>query len=417
MTKLALLSLTLAACSHDITAFDRIDDVETARDLDVLYVYDTSANHGNYDTMAGQLDVLSAQLATVDGQLPNLRVGVVTADLGIKGTDDALAPAAFRNCAGSGDNGKLTVFEAGLSEPYLEDSRGPNGTRVRNFAGDEPGDLDAVLAQLTNPAPGKIGCEVIQPMEAMRRALDPANNPGFLRDKAQLMVVFLSNDDDCSLKTGSFLGADQPNGARCASAGVICGDEDPGQPGTYNNCRPRTDSTLVVPVSEYVSFLTDLKGSKDDVIVNTVAGPSSPIVTINAGPTPLILDACGGPGGGHKPAPRLNALAGEFGGAKVNGCTQEAAYEQITQPIIDRASSCFPSLTVDDGEDCRIIEIGGGERTELEPCAEGGEAACWYTYVDAEACPQGENIGIAIDRRSGTAPASSRIEATCFVKQ
>jgi len=102
MTKLALLSLTLAACTHDLSEFDRVDNVSTARDLDILYVYDTSGDHGNYDTAAGQLDVLTSQLALVDGQVPNLHVGVVTADLGIKGTDDEVAPASFRNCAGTG---------------------------------------------------------------------------------------------------------------------------------------------------------------------------------------------------------------------------------------------------------------------------------------------------------------------------
>ena len=123
MTKLALLSITLAACTHDITEFDRIDDVETGGDLDILYVLDNSADRGNYDTMGGQLDVLSAQLATIDGQVPSLHVGVVTADLGTKGTDDALAPATFRNCAGTGDNATLTIFDAGLDDPFLEDLR------------------------------------------------------------------------------------------------------------------------------------------------------------------------------------------------------------------------------------------------------------------------------------------------------
>ena len=268
MTRLSLLVITLAACTTELKEFDRVDEVGTAADLDILYVFDTSADRANYDTMAGQLDVLSTQLASIDGQVPNLHVGVVTADLGTKGTEDELTPATFRNCAGGGDGGKLTVFDAALPVPYLEDLRGENGTRVRNFEGDDDADLAAELALLVNPSPGKVGCEVIQPMEAMRRALDPATNPGFLRDKAQLMVVFMTSDDDCSLRTGSFLGAAQPNAARCATEGVICvNNPDPGRPVTHTTCRPREDSTKVIPVSEYVTFLRGNRTPLHDKVI------------------------------------------------------------------------------------------------------------------------------------------------------
>jgi len=416
VNKLALLSLSLlGACTHDLSPFDRIDEVETGGDLDILYVLDTSADRGNYDAMAGQLDVLSAQLTSIDGQLPNLHVGVVTTDLGTKGVDDALAPPTFRNCAGTGDGGKLTVFDAALGNSYLEDLRGANGTRVRNFDGTDDADLAAVLGQLTNPPPGKVGCEVVQPLEAMRQALDPANNPGFLRTDAKLMVVFLTTDDDCSLRSGSFLGANRPNGALCASEGVVCDDGDPSTPGTHTNCRPREGSDKVVPVSEYAAFLTELKGDKANVIVNAVAGPTAPFTTIDAA-GPLILDSCQGPGGGHRPAPRLNALAKTFGGAAVNGCTQDTPYEQITQPILDRSRSCFPALEASDGDNCRVIETtASGVASELAPCGDGGEAACYTLYTDADACPSGDHVGIQIDRRRSTAPARSTIEATCFV--
>ena len=50
----ALLFLVLASCTHDIAVFDRVD-VQTARDLDILYVFDNSLDRGTYDRMASQL--------------------------------------------------------------------------------------------------------------------------------------------------------------------------------------------------------------------------------------------------------------------------------------------------------------------------------------------------------------------------
>ncbi len=323
MNKLVLLSLALGACTHDITTIDAAD---LSTNIDVLYVLDTSVDRANYDAMAGQLDDLTAQLTSIDGELPSLHVGVVTADVGIQGTDDALPPGAFRNCAGTGDAGRLAVFDAPLGDAYAEDLRGPDDTRLQNFEGE----LVDVLGLLTNPAAGKFGCEVAQPMEAMRRALAPTANPGFLRNNAKLLVVFLSSDDDCSLKSGSFLGAGDDNGALCASEGVVC-DDDPGTDGTHTNCAPRTDG-LVTPIDDFVDFLVDLKGAQSRVTVAAVAGPDDPFVTTGG----AIDPSCTGAGGDHKPAVRLNALADAFGGAKVNGCTQDGAYDTIAGTFADR---------------------------------------------------------------------------------
>lgn len=321
MKKLALISLILGACTHDITV---LDEADIPTNVDVLYVLDTSVDRANYDTMAGQLDDLTAGLTAIDGTLPSLHVGVVTADLGVQGTDDALPPAAFRNCSGSGDAGRLQVFDSGVSDPYAEDLRGPDDTRLQNFTGE----LTDVIAELSAPVAPEFGCEVAQPMEAMRAAL--TNNPGFLRDKAQLMVIFLSADDDCSLKSGSFLSGAGGNSALCASQGVTC-DDDPGADGTHANCVPRDDG-MVTAVDDYVDYLIDLKGAESRVTVAAVAGPSDPFETSGG----EVQPSCSGAGGDHKPAVRLNALADAFGGAKVNGCTQDDAYNTITDAFLSR---------------------------------------------------------------------------------
>jgi hypothetical protein len=411
----ALSFLLLASCTHDLAVFDGIDDVQTARDLDILFVIDTSADHARYDQMASQVDILENRLAEVDGQVPNLRIGVVTADLGVRGTADATAAPNVRNCGGIGDGAKLTTFFTPLDGRFIEDSRGPDGTRIRNF--DQP-DLETQLALVTNPGSGKVGCEVAQPLEAMRLALDPATNPGFIRDKAMLSVVFLTNDDDCSLKSGTLLDPRiNPNGVqpfRCTSEGVVCSDEIT-SPGTHTNCRPRETSDLVAGVAEYTTFLSEYKpNGVADIAVSAVIGAPTPVTVLSLG-QPTLIPSCRGGSGEAKPAVRLANFVASLGGSIVDSCTQENAYDQIATPIVLKQKSCFPALRAADGDNCRVIEVIGAEQTELESCDEGGSPPCWRKYTDEVACPGGENIGIQIDRGMTTVPAASRIEARCFV--
>ena len=414
----ALVFLVLASCTHDIAVFDRVD-VPTARDLDILYVFDTSPGRGTYDQLASQLGVLQAQLAGVDGQLPSLHVGVVTTDLGTRGRLDAKPGPPIGHCAGEGDAGKLVTFQAGLTfGRFLEDLPGPGDTRIRNF---DPA-LVTELAQLTNPAPGtaNTGCEFPQPLEAMRRALDPATNPDFIRPGAALSIVFLTDHDDCSLARTAMLDPfDTSLGPslafRCTEQGVICDPDDPRKPGTHTSCRPREGSPFVVNVSDYQTFLAQYKPDPDDVVVSAVAGPRSSFEVRDAG-APALAPSCQGPGGDATPAVRIGALVDRFGGALIDGCTQDAAYQQIAAPLANRRRSCFPDLRRSDGEDCTVTEVAGGVETELARCADGNPPPCWSTYTDAAGCPGGDHIGIAITRGATAAPAGSHIQATCFAK-
>jgi hypothetical protein len=414
----ALLLLALASCTHDISVFDQAD-VQTARDLDILYVFDNSSDRGVYDQMASQLDVLQTQLTAVDGQLPSLHVGVVTTDLGTRGRLDALPAKSVGNCAGDGDAGKLVTFNAGLSfGNFLEDLRGPDGTRIRNY---DDAELAPALGRLTNPAPGttKQGCDFPQPLEAMRRALDPKVNPDFIRPDAQLSIVFLTNQDDCSLAHGAMLDPNDPTfGApfefRCTEQGVVC-DDDPATPGTHTNCKPRDGSKYMIDVSDYQTFLTAVKPDPHDVMVSAVAGPRTPFQTEDIG-VPVLLPSCSGKGGNAMPPVRIGALVDSFGGAMVNACTQDAAYQQITSPMLGHERSCFANLRQTDGDNCTVTEVAGDTSTTIARCADGNASPCWYTYDDATACPAGDHVGIAINRGASTAPAGAKIQATCFAK-
>jgi hypothetical protein len=405
----------LASCTHDIALVDRIDDVKTGRDLDILMVFDNSPDRSSYDQMASQLDTLETRLQLIDGQVPSLHIGVVTADLGTSGTQDATPVAAIGHCSGDGGKGVLTTFNTFIESGYIEDLRGPNGTRVRNY--DAP-NLASEVRLLTNPGTGAgTGCEFGQPLEAMRRALDPATNPGFIRPDAQLMVVFLTHIDDCSLARGAMLDPNDaslgPQGFRCTEQGVICDEEDPRKPGVHTNCRPREGSELMVDVSEYKTFLEQYKADPQDVIVSAVAGARTPFRVLDV---PVLAPSCQSAAGFARPAVRIGALVDAFGGATVDGCSQDAAYTKLTAPILKRQKSCFQNLARADGEDCRVIEIVGAQQTEFARCADGGAMPCWSIDADTSACPGGENLAIAISRGNTTVPTDSRIAATCSLK-
>lgn len=415
--KMFLAGLVLAGCTHDIETYKPLD-VQKARDLDILFVIDDSTDRATYDVMAQQIDVLQSQLSSVDGQLPSLHVGVVTTDLGTSSTDDdaPLRPTVM-GCLGYGKEAKLQKFTSTITDPYLSVDR----TGAKNFTGD----LAAELAKLTNPDMPPAGCEIEQPLEAMRRALDPATNPGFLRDGALLSVVFLTNEDDCSLKTGALL---EPLDAslgplasfRCTREGVICDPDDPARPGRHDNCRPREDSQFVAPVGPYIDFLAGLKADRRDVSVSAVGGSRTDFIVRDFG-QPLLNPSCSGPGGLAYPAVRIGAVVDAFGGTLVDSCTQADAYQQIATPVVNRQRSCFPSLAMSEMDDCSVTEIAGDTETDFERCPDGdvgdvGAGPCWYAYTDATACPSGANIGIAIRRGSAAAPADGRIEARCFVR-
>ena len=96
-------------------------------------------------------------LATIDGGLPRVQIAVATTSLTLRGP--------------------------------LVDVRFADGSRTRNYDG-LLADAFTALADV-----GASGSTIAQPLEAMRRAL---LLPGFVRDNAELAVIFVAADDDAS---------------------------------------------------------------------------------------------------------------------------------------------------------------------------------------------------------------------------
>jgi hypothetical protein len=175
----------------------------------------------------------------------------------------------------------------------------------------------------------------------MRLALDPAttHNQGFRRDDAQLVVLLMTDEDDCSAKDPDLLfdpsqtAMDSTLGPlsafRCFEFGVTC-DPDGRMPGPRDRCRPREDATaLLHPPSRYLRFLRALPAPHAPILA-ALAGP------VNDGHVEVVLDEYGYPEVEHSCSGRVRATPGIRLRSVVAAFTKEAdmhwAYSSVCAP-------------------------------------------------------------------------------------
>ena len=297
-----------AGCSDPPASVDpttvEIKDIpiNVNRDVDLLFVIDDSpAMADQQASLAAGFPRLLDVLSTVPGGLPNLHLAVVTSDMGSKGADDptpapGIGTLGSGGCAGLGKAGNLQLFGAPVSGgAYASDIRlEPSGLRQVNYTGA----LADVFARMAKAGAG--GCGFEQHLEAMKQALQPTNtmNQGFLRPDALLAVVFLADEDDCSMAHAAMLAPENLTlgpleSFRCTRFGVLCDDGGAtisamNQPGAKTRCHPDDASPYLTRVDDYVRFLKGLKADPKKVIVAGILGkPDSFEVELRAQPNSL----------------------------------------------------------------------------------------------------------------------------------
>jgi len=138
---------------------------------DLLFVIDDApAMAGFRDDLLINAPNFMTVLSTVPGGLPDLHIGVTTA-----------------GCAGDGGVLRHTPAVGGdfiITTPFAD------GTRETNIGDTLAGAFTALVDV------GASGCATVQPLAAAQRAL--VDNPGFLRDDAELAIVFIAASDDAS---------------------------------------------------------------------------------------------------------------------------------------------------------------------------------------------------------------------------
>lgn len=310
--------------------------------VDILFVIDDSRSMKDEQE---QLGIWSSELFDVlstAGGLPDLHIGVTSSSLPITGH------------AGCTTNGGLR---------FISDVAGPDGSRVRDYTGT----LTEAFAKLARV--GDSGCGFEQPFKAAQNALSGTQK--FLREDALLLVVFVTDEDDCSAIDPGLFGEQYANGCsnlgmltsyRCFEHGVTCYDGKGMRAfGERRNCKPNESSPYMQSVKGFADYLKRLKTDPAQVIVAGIYGKPNGINAIvhekyPDSTTPRLADVCGGggkEGTGATPAVRMNALMAEFGGraSQSSICDSELAWAMRDVGLITRGaatrSRCLRGALVD----------------------------------------------------------------------
>jgi hypothetical protein len=398
------------------TAAGVVAQVLAAQGVDILFVIDDSRSMLDEQEQLGIWSKEMFNVLSESGQLPDLHIAITSSSVAISGM-----PGCERG--GSLNVGSTTLAN---DERFIRDVAGPDG-RVRNYTGT----LTETFAKMARV--GASGCGFEQPFKAAQLALS-GYQPGsktFLRDAALLLVVFVTDEDDCSALDSSLYADPQgdactPLGTltsyRCFEHGVRCHDGKGSRAfGERANCRPDEDSAYLASVERFAGYLKGLKQNPAQVIVAGIYGKPNGITAIpdekvTTYSTPRLANVCGTgglEGAGATPAVRMNALMAEFGGRASHSsiCESELSWAMRDVGLVTRAaatrSHCLRGALVDVDNTpgiqprCRVYaatDARAGSRTESpieaqgEPwiearvevpaCGDAGGSRCFTIEVD-----------------------------------
>jgi len=458
------LALAVSACTAstseitnvgpDPSTFEAVP-LSTTRELDVLFVVDDSGSmRQEQAALASGFERFTGGLADADGQLPGLHIGVISSNVGT-----GAVVSGGEACLGEGDDGVLQMPEGCTAltdgSRFIRDVAGASGQRDVNYAG-ALAEQFSCMAQL-----GIAGCGFEQHFESMRRALGEQElNAGFLRPEASLAVLFVADEDDCSVSDPQLFDPTQDDRAselgelssfRCFEFGVQCAPVAGGEReiGPRTDCAPEEESPYLESVSSYAQFLRGLKADPEKVFVSTITGDPGPVVVMedpDRDPTELkVAPTCticpGGAASGcasidalvsAAPAIRMKALVDAFGAAghRQDICAYDPATDSLDfgaalagvaehlAPHI--ATSCLEVTPLDtdaaasgNQAACELVETAAGAEVSIPACdAAAGALPCFRLRDNPDQCPA-TGLALAIERGEATAPAGAVRSLRC----
>ncbi len=424
--------------------------VSVNRDIDILFVIDDSPSMlDKQNNLKANFPNFINVLNTIEGGLPNVHLGVVSSDLGTKGAADATAGPGIGSgqgsCNGNGKSGNLqlgTATSTLVQGNYISDTKNTDGSRTKNYTGA----LEAAFSALASI--GASGCGFEQHIEAAKRAVNQnPMNAGFIRQNAYLAIIFIQDEDDCSMAHSTLLSSDTNalgplQSFRCNRFGHVCttGGADStqmNQIGPKGGCTSYDNSQYLTKISEYVSFFKGLKSDPANVIVAGIAGPTMPyeVELRNAPgtstPIPAVAHSCSYVGASGPevadPSIRLKQFLDSFPNRSTfsticqqdlsGGLTQIA---QLLRTVI--GSPCIEGKLADvdpdtDGNqyDCSVSDVtnfgkSNQSETVLPQCnnaatpASSSNKPCWSIQTDAMNCMEGDHLTLKIERAQAPAP-------------
>lgn len=256
--------------------------VTVNRNIDILFVIDDSGSmRDKQENLKANFPAFIAVLNTITGGLPDVHIGVVSSDMGTKpdsaeGAGPQVGSIGMGGCAQSGLGGALQTGQATtVTGSFIRDIKQTDGSRMTNYTGD----LATVFGDLASI--GDTGCGFEQHLHAMKAALN--NNPsntGFIRADAFLAVIFIADEDDCSMSKAQLLTSDTSQlgplqSFRCTRYGVTCDvggqtEAAMNQLGRKEECHSNEQSPYMTTVKSYADFLKTLKPDAPEKLI--VAG-------------------------------------------------------------------------------------------------------------------------------------------------
>jgi hypothetical protein len=408
------------------------------------------------------------------GSPASYHIGVITSDVGS-------GRFPLTGCT-SGRGGKLQAVGAGAAAGCAPPS-GSNFVKydqIMNTSNLPSGTANSMELEQTftcMASTGDKGCGFEQQLEAVYRALhdDIPENRGFLRDNALLVVVYLTDEDDCSIDQNSDIFDPAKvtdygllSSFRCARFGVAY--DGPNGPtllpygdsgGAVTNPRPATaaEGARLQEVQKYIDFFKKpkaqggVKPNPEDVILVGITGPTTPVSTIIANPGSTgPYQTCSAPASGFNnscaPVLQRSCTTGQFFGdpaVRINYVIENsvpASRRQTTSVCNDSYQSaleglgaliisnigpgCITSPLEDPSKpncvvnDVLTIPNGDKQVTVIPNCAEAaGAKPCWDLNQDTKCQKQcvnagdpGQQYGVKVTR-SQDPPSGTFVQVYC----
>ena len=402
------------------------------RNVDILFVIDSSPSMlDEQAALTASFPLMMDALATLQGGLPNVHIGVVTTDMGTQASNGMTGPGIGSgpgSCMGTGDDGVLRHNSAALGgATFISDIDNGDGTRMVNYTGN----LRDVFTDIASV--GANGCGFEQPLAAVRRAIETPANVGFIRPDANLAIIVLSDEDDCSMKSPLLLSSDTSTmGAlqsfRCTRFGVKCAGggatpDDMNTIGPKTDCESSTTSQYVDDIATFTTYLTALKNDPYAVMIGAIVGnPDHVAVELRMPPgggtvIPALADVCASTDQVADPAVRLGQIAGAFPERSIVSSICDdlvlpltdigyTAKKLVGDPCVEVA---LADTSVEPGTQahCELVDgpIDGEEA--LPPCDGATTTDCWRLAPDPAACARTQtNLRLDVVRSTPPPPRS-----------
>ena len=448
MRRIFLVAALVAGCTTqrtigqpNLSVVDATVDVRGK--VDILIMIDNSSstspkivalNH-SFPLLLERIGDLAAM-----GKAASFHIGVVDSDLGAGSNAGACRPG--------GDGGVLRTAPASfgsLPPPAVcdglvfdHDAHYIDYDSLTGFR--NTGTVTVADAYQCISAVGTEGCGFEAPLEAVYRVLtEPSLNPGFLRDDALLVVILMTDEDDCSAPPDTQLFDGSAAGVatygvldsfRCTQFGIACdGKPLTGAALMSNDCTPIVGGPLY-DVSRYQALFAPggVKRSADDLIVATIVAPSSPFEVQITSPCagqpntpscPHLSPSCQSTTNATffaDPAVRINAVTASMPNA-ITGSVCDTDYSPTMTAVADALSQhmqagCLPGAVVDLANPSCTVTIDG---VEAPRCDVPRRLPCWDVVQDSSCATHYSRAGIPQQLRLTVdgAPSTAALSAHC----